>query len=307
MPPQPRASSSPQPDHPAQYVLGTGRDELDRLGFQHRLWSDAAHGLWRQAGIAIGQRVLDVGCGPGFASFDMAQIVGLEGDGTTAAPGRGGGCVVGVDESASYVAYYNDQAEHRGLHRCSAVVGDVQNLPGVLRSPPSGSARAATSHFDLAYARWVLCFVPRPEDVVAGVGAALKTGGRFCVHDYFNYNSMTMAPKRPSHDRAVAATIASWQARGGDTDIMGRLPRILKDHGFRVDHIGVHQRIARGRDTMFHWPDVWWRIYAPKLVQMGFLAKEDQEQLFRDLEEIAHSDTDFIVAPPVYEIIATKL
>lgn len=306
MPPEPRAAPSIQSGPSAEYVLGTGRDELDRLGFQHRLWSDAAHGLWRHAGINIGQRVLDVGCGPGFASFDLAQIVGLEGPGTPASHGVGrSGCVVGVDESANYIAYFNAQAASRGLRSCSAVVGDVQNLGEVMGSQPSGSP-ARAGMFDLAYARWVLCFVPRPEAVVAGVAGLLKPGGKFCVHDYFNYNSMTMAPKRSSHDRAVAATIASWQARGGDTDIMGRLPRLLKAQGFSIDHIGVHQRIARGRDTMFHWPDVWWRIYAPKLVQMGFLAKEDQEQLFRELDEIAQSDTDFVVAPPVFEIIATK-
>lgn len=299
MPSETHTVSSPVTEA-AQYVLGTGRDELDRLGFQHQLWSDAALGLWKLAGIAIGQRVLDVGCGPGFASFDMAQIVSL---------GGAGGCVVGVDESANYVAHYNDQAKSRGLRSCSAVVGDVQNLTGVLRSLSGdvGVHASPSPRFDLAYARWVLCFVPKPEAVVAGVASALKTGGRFCVHDYFNYNAMTVAPKRAAHDRAVAATIASWHARGGDTDIMGRLPRILKDNGFRVDHVGVHQRIARGRDTMFHWPNVWWRIYAPKLVEMGYLAKEDQEQLFRDLDEIAGSDTDFVVAPPVYEIMATKM
>jgi len=289
----PSTTTPSQTGAPAgEYVLGTGRDELDRLGLQHRLWSDAAHALWRRAGIRIGHNVLDVGCGPGFAAFDLAQLVGL----------GGVGGVLGVDESPNYVAHVNDQARGRHLDNCRAVVGDVQKLGEAITS---ASAKPGT--FDLAYARWVLCFVPKPEAVVAGVAAALKPGGRFCVNDYFNYRSMTMAPRRQSHDRAVAATVESWHARGGDTDIMGRLPRILKEHGFSVDHIDVNQRLARSQDTMFHWPDVWWRVYAPKLVQMGFLAKEDQEQLFRDLDEVAASDTDFILVPPVFEIVATKL
>ena len=50
------------------YVLGTGDDELQRLSLQHRLWADAAHAAFRRAGITIAQRVLDVGCGPGFAA-----------------------------------------------------------------------------------------------------------------------------------------------------------------------------------------------------------------------------------------------
>jgi len=286
----PSPASQPTPNEPpAEYVLGTGKDELDRLGLQHRFWSDAAHAAWRMAGIRIGHRVLDVGCGPGFASFDLAQLVGL----------GGAGEVLGVDESPNYVAFFNDQAAHRGLSQCRAVAGDVQKLEGAV------GAKAGT--FDLAYARWVLCFVPSPGDVLAGVASALKRGGKFCIHDYFNYRSMTFAPRRESHDKVVAATVASWRDRGGDSDVMGRMPRLLKEHGFRLDHLTVHQRVARPTDTMFQWLNVWWRVYAPKLVQMGYLAKEDQEQLFRDLDEIAQSDVDFVVVPPVYEIIATRL
>jgi ubiquinone/menaquinone biosynthesis C-methylase UbiE len=271
---------------PKEYVLGTGQDEVARLALQHRLWSDAAHALWRRAQIRLGQRVLDVGCGPGFAALDMAQMVGV------------GGAVVGVDESSGYVDHTNDQARTRMLPHCRALVGDVQRLGAVL----TGEAP-----FDLAYARWVLCFVPDPEGVVAGVAGALSRGGRFCVQDYFNYRSMTMAPRRESHDKAVAATIKSWEARGGDTDIMGKLPRLLKKHGLRVTHLDVQMRIARPGDTMFHWPDVWWRIYAPKLVQMGYLTQADQDELLRDLDEISASETDFLVCPPVYEIVAEKV
>ncbi len=273
---------------PAEYVLGTGDDELARLALQHRLWGDAAHALWRRAGITPGMRALDVGCGPGHAAFDLAQWVTPSGK------------VVGVDESPRFVEYLNSQAKVRGLPQASAVVGDVQAIHGIVeRAGGAGS-------FDLAYARWVLCFVKDPEAVVAGVAAALKPGGRFCVHDYFNYRSMTMAPRRASHDKAVAATMKSWEARGGDTDIMGRLPRLLHKHGMEVTHLDVHQRVARGSDAMFTWVNVWWRIYAPKLEEMGLLTKQDVDDLIRDLDEIRRSGTDFVSCPPVYEVVSVK-
>lgn len=284
---------------PAEYVLGTGDDELSRLALQHRLWGDAAHGLWRRAGIAPGMRVLDVGCGPGFAAFDLAQWVTPSGK------------VVGVDESAGFIEHVNAQANARGLGQLRGVVGDVQDLGGVLgrESTPTPSAPGIPplgGGFDLAYARWVLCFVKDPEAVVAGVASSLQRGGRFCVHDYFNYRSMTMAPRRASHDKAVAATIRSWEARGGDTDIMGRLPRLLAKHGMEVTHLDVHHRVARGRDAMFTWINVWWRIYAPKLAEMGLLSRGDVEELIRDLDEIRSSGTDFVSCPPVYEIVSAK-
>ncbi len=277
--PPPASTSAPR-----EYVLGTGLDELQRLGFQHRLWADAAHAAWRKAQVRLGQRVLDVGCGPGFASFDLAQLVGPEGR------------VVGVDESPAFINHLQAQAASRGLANLSGFVGDVQDL----------TTARAHGPFDLAYERWVLCFVPRPDDVVASVASLLKRGGRFVIHDYFNYGSMTMAPRRPSHDKAVAATIASWRSRGGDPDICGRLPAMLTRHGFTIEHLAVHQRLARGHDTMFQWVDVWWRIYAPKLVEMNLLSQADCDQLMLDLAAVRDSPTDFVMPPPVYELIAVK-
>ncbi len=265
-----------------EYVLGTGDDELARLGLQHRLWADAAHAAWKLAGIGLGSRVLDVGCGPGYASCDLAELVGPH------------GAVVGLDESPGFITRVAEQAAARGLSQLRGQVADVQALEGL-------------ADFDVAYARWVLCFVPRPEAVVAGVARALRPGGRFVIHDYFNYTTMTMAPRRASHDKAVAATAASWKARGGDPDIAGRLPRLLAEVGLRVTHLAQHARVARGSDSMFAWPDTWWRTYAPKLVDMGLLEPTDCQALIADLDAIRGSETDYIVVPPVFEIVAEKL
>lgn len=271
---------------PKEYVLGTGLDELERLAIQHRLWSDAAHAAWRKAAIAPGLRVLDVGCGPGHAAFDLAQMV------TTA------GRVVGVDESAAFVQNLREGAAARGLAQIEGVVADVHALPAAL--PRHAAA------FDIAYARWVLCFVLDPEAVLAGVARLLKPGGRFVVHDYFNYTAMTWAPRSAAHDKAVAATAASWRERGGDPDIAGRLPAMLARHGFALRSVEVHQRLAFPGESMWAWPDTWWRVYAPKLVAMGRLTQGDCDALLAELDRAAATREGFIACPPVYEIVAVR-
>lgn len=277
---------------PTPYVLGTGDDELARLGLQHRLWSDAAADAWKRAGIGMGSRVLDVGCGPGFASFDLAQLV------------TPSGRVVGIDESAPFIEYLAGQAQARGLPQLSGFVRDVQALDG---------ASIAGAPFDAAYARWVLCFVRDPGAVVAGVGSMLRSGGHFVVHDYFNYTGMTAAPRLASHDRLVSATAQSIRARGGDPDVVGHLPALLIAHGFEVMHLSVHQRVARGgtrpdgtRDPMLGWPLTWWRTFAPKLVGMNLLSQAHCDEALADLAAIEKDPARFVVCPPVYEVIARK-
>ncbi|MGD9688195.1 MAG: class I SAM-dependent methyltransferase [Phycisphaerales bacterium] len=272
-----------------EYVLGTGADELARLALQHRLWSDAAHSAWKHAGIAPGRRVLDVGCGPGFGSFDLAQFV------------RDSGRVVGIDESETFIAYLRAQAAARGLPQLTAGVGDVQRLESAVRA-----AAPDVPAFDIAYARWVLCFVPDPQAVVSGVAALLAPGGRFVVHDYFNYEMMCLAPRSEAYARVVAATAKSWRARGGDPDICAYVPAMMEKAGLRVARLEVHQRVARGHESMFVWPDVWWRIYTPKLVEMGYLSRADGDQVIRDLDAAKGSTSSFAVLPPVFEIIGEK-
>ena len=58
------------------YVLGTHDEEIARLGLQHRVWRPRALDAWTRAGFTQGQTLLDVGCGPGHASVDLAELVG---------------------------------------------------------------------------------------------------------------------------------------------------------------------------------------------------------------------------------------
>tara|TARA_R110002094_G_scaffold178525_1_gene157675 strand:+ start:222 stop:1040 length:819 start_codon:yes stop_codon:yes gene_type:complete len=268
-----------------EYVLGTGDDELARLALQNRLWSDVSAQAFRRAQLQMGHRVLDVGCGPGYAACDLANLVTRYGS------------VFGVDESKAFVDQANLMAKARGIEHVTAKVGDVQQLDEVLDGQDP---------FDFAYARWVLCFVPDPDAVVRGIANALKPGGRVAVQDYFNYGSMTLAPRRRSHDLAVAATIRSWRSHGGDPDIGERLPAMFAKHGLRLDDVRAHLRIARGTDSMFSWPKTWWHTFAPKLVAMGELKQSDCDQLIDDLKTIEDGE-GFVQCPPVYEFLATKL
>src|SRR5687767_12333627 len=59
-----------------EYVLGTHREELQRLGVQHRLWRALAYEGWERAGFGAARQLLDLGCGPGYATIDLAELAG---------------------------------------------------------------------------------------------------------------------------------------------------------------------------------------------------------------------------------------
>ena len=72
------------------YILGTDKEELIRLELQHKVWSSEAKRGWDLAGFKTGQTILDLGCGPGYCTEELALIVGKTGK------------VIGVDRSDTF-------------------------------------------------------------------------------------------------------------------------------------------------------------------------------------------------------------
>lgn len=269
-----------------EYVLGTDPVELDRLGVQHRLWGDASHALWQRAGLQPGMCILDVGSGPGYASIDLAQLVGQAGR------------VVGVDESEGFIGELNRRAGVLGLGHLSGLVGDVQALGDVLAD--------REGLFDAAFARWVLCFVADPTSVIRGMADRLKPGGRVVLFDYFNYEGMTIAPREAVMEEVIAVIAEAWRARGGDPDVMGRMPGVLLEAGLEIEHLGVHQRIARPGEAMWAWPTTFYASFLPRLVETGFLSEEKRVAFMAMWERASGDPSRFKALPPVWEIVARK-
>lgn len=85
------------------YVLGTHDEELARLGLQHRVWRPVVLDCWGRAGLTLGSRVLDVGAGPGYATADLAGIVGPTGQ------------VVAVERSSNFVRAIEQRCRSHSL------------------------------------------------------------------------------------------------------------------------------------------------------------------------------------------------
>lgn len=274
-----QASSHSQEDG---YVLGTHDAELARLGLQHRLWTAQAFALWERAGIGPGQTVLDVGCGPGYTSLDLAGLVTAQGK------------VVALDESPRFIEHLQKQRVALHVAQLEAQVCDVQQI-----TLPEAS-------IDVAYNRWVLCFVPNPEAVIAGVARALRPNGVFAIQEYMNYGEMLFAPESPALTRGVEAIVAAWRQRGGDPKVGLRLPALLAEHGFHLDEIRPLHRLARPGTPFWHWPTIFFNNFLPMLVQQGALSEQEHEAFAREWEARSNNASAFFCSPPMIEILARK-
>jgi SAM-dependent methyltransferase len=103
--------------------------------------------------LAPGERVLDIGCGPGTTALELAARV---------APG---GEAVGVDISPAMVAAATRRATTAGVTNARFVAADAQ-------TDDLGSG------FDAAYSRFGVMFFTDPAAAFVNIGRALRAGGR---------------------------------------------------------------------------------------------------------------------------------
>ena len=273
-------NTGPAPEEP--YLLGTDPEEGRRLETQHRLWSREAHDLWDRAGFGPGARLLDLGCGPGFAAFELAHRVGA------------GGHVLAVDESRRFIEALAGESERRGLPHLEARRERVQALrlePGCL---------------DGAFARWLFCFLPDPAPVIERVMRGLRPGGRFVVWDYLNYRATKLHPHSPACDRVLKAVHESWRLTGGDLDVGARLPGLLAAAGCNVVDLVPIVRFARPGTALWEWPTGFFFGYIPRLVKAGLLTEAESGAFEAEWHEREQDPGAFLSPPPMVGIIAEK-
>ena len=82
-------------------------EESARLGLQHRVWRPVVLDCWQRAGITVGKRVSDVERGPGYATVDLAQIVGPHGE------------VIALERSQTFIRAMESSCRARSLRECA--------------------------------------------------------------------------------------------------------------------------------------------------------------------------------------------
>jgi SAM-dependent methyltransferase len=266
-----------------EYVLGTHDEEVGRLGVQHQVWRALTLSAWRRAGLQPGQTVIDVGCGPGDATMDLAASVGPTGR------------VVAVDQSARFLRCVAARARARGFEHVETVAGDLSE-----DGPPAVDAH-------LAWCRWIFGFVRDPAGLARRIHRALRPGGRAVVHEYFDYGTWRMMPRCRELEDFVAVVMDSWRAHGGEPDVAIDLPRWMADAGFAVESVRPHVIVTTPLDQMWEWPSAFVYSGLERLVGIGTLPAAEAERMREGFERAARRPGVRMVTPAVAEILAQKL
>lgn len=181
-----------------------------------RFVSDLAGAVVEWLDPKPGERILDVGCGDGPLTQQLAEF----------------GCdVVGVDSSGNFV------------EACKAKGLDARLM--------DGHDLQFDGEFDAVFSNAALHWMTRPAEVIDGIKRALKPGGRFAAEfgGHGNVAAIVTAMRGVAVNRgANPASVMCWYFPTPD-----EYSALLNDAGFEVQRIGLFPRPTPLKTGMEAW------------------------------------------------------
>jgi ubiquinone/menaquinone biosynthesis C-methylase UbiE len=217
-------------------------------------------------------RVLDLGCGPGSITLDLASRLAS-------------GWVTGLDRAPAAVEAARQAAENQAATRVGFVVGDVYDLPW-----PDDA-------WDVVHAHQVLQHLGDPVRALRSMARVCRPGGLVAARDA-DYAAMAWYPEHPGLSRWLVLYRDLARRNGGEPDA-----------GRRLRSWALAARLPRASCTASVWcfadPDdvAWWSdTWADRVTQSSFarLAVERGLADEGELAELGRSWREWGAAPDAW-------
>ncbi len=252
-----------------KYLLGRGPAEEARLKRQIANLAPDSDAQFERIGIKPGERVIDLGCGPGGVLHLLGKRVGVTGS------------VLGLERSPHFVEMARRFVADHALPHVEVCEGDAYD---------TGLERGS---FDGAHMRLVLVNVPEPHRIVREMVALVRPGGWIASFEA-DFVAHFCDPPLPAWERLLNAYIAYSGAQGIDLFIGRRTHRLFREAGLSDIHAdAVYHVYPLGHDRR---PMLYEFVnnVRDKMLEQGFIAQDDLETDMAALD--AHlADPDVLV------------
>lgn len=272
-------------DRAESYRLGYSDEEIERLERQHRVWSEENRLFLARAGFARAATLVDLGCGPGFTTLELADAVGPEGR------------IIAIDRDGERsLPLLQLMASAAGHPNVDTVAADLEHF-----DLPPGSV-------DGVYARWLLMYLPVPvaRRLVQRIAAWITPGGLCALAEFCNQRHSYLHPRSAHMDAVTEGLLRALEGtRGCDPQIGNVLPGWLADAGLDVE-VRVAVRAVRATTPEWEWAALFFRHHLPPLVREGHLDEDLLDAFFADWDERSHDPRALFFYPPLMQVIGRR-
>jgi SAM-dependent methyltransferase len=257
-----------------RYAIRGGVEGRERLRLLSEVMGPATRALLGEVKVPAGSLCLDIGCGGGDVTFELARAVGPQGR------------VVGVDRDETLL----DMARGEG---------QAQNLSNVVFETRDATAWKPDGLLDVVYSRFLLTHLPNPGALVSSVRQFLRPGGVFIVED-IDFRGHFAEPDCPALSRSVALYTKVVQSRGADPNIGPRLPGLLREAGFQEIQMKlVHPAALQGGIKLLICVTL--EKIADAILEDGLATAEELRETLEQLDAFARDPHTVLGGPRIFQ------
>jgi len=212
--------------------------------------------------VKRGEKILDVGCGVGFLSYEIALQTGDSGR------------VSGIDQNSEMIRHANNRCESLRNTEFSEV--NAEDLPFPEES------------FDAACCTQVLLYVNDVAQVLTGIRRVLKPAGRIIIVET-DWRGVVL---NSDYDSITRKIFSAWDAAVPSPNLPVRLGPLLVDNGFcnvdvePIPILNTEYTPSQFSHGMMNW-------ITRNALKKGVITKEQSQKWLDDLDEKGKSGNYF--------------
>ncbi len=248
----------------SEYLLGINQKELERLQFQHKVWAEVTNDFWDRINIQKGWKCLDAGAGPGFASKNLLERVGEEGEVTL------------VEPSAMYLKYFDGQMKEKASANSNRTPNNYHLLNGTVET-----VDLPENHYDFIFVRWVIAFVDEPEIFLQRLLKALKPKGIIAIQDYY-YEGLSLYPRGGAFEGVADAVRQYYYSVGGNPYVTGEIPAWFRKHDIDLIDYTPTARSGDNNSDLILWAETFLIPHLQIMADRGIVSQVECDAMIAD-------------------------
>jgi ubiquinone/menaquinone biosynthesis C-methylase UbiE len=230
--------------HP-DYFFGNADAEHERLIRQAIRLAPVTERFFRDAGIAPGHRVLELGSGVGDVAMLVARIVGQSGE------------VVAVERDARTISRARARAADAGLHNIHFVQTDIAEY-------------SADSSFDAAVGRFILQFLPDPVAALSSVAKQVRPDGIVAFQEVSWAPFVSLSAHLPLWSTAVSFVHEAGIRSGVNMQMGTALHNAFQEAGLPAPRMRLEMELGHDPDFT-RWLSDLLRSVLPQIQKLNLL------------------------------------
>ena len=262
-----------------RYVIRGGQAGYERLQFLARARRADTMALLARAGVGAGMRCVDLGCGGGHVSFELARLVGPKGS------------VLGIDVDGVKLGLAREVAGEQDLANVEFREANVTDWeePGA---------------YDLVYCRFLLQHLRRPIDLLRRMWSAVRAGGVIVVEDS-DFEAAFCEPSNRGYEFHQEMYQRVLERNGGDPATGRKLYGFFAEIGIPDPELRIVQGAgATGESKQM--PLLTLEAIADSIVAAGLASPDEVAAAIADLAAFTSTEGTLLAEPRVFQLWARR-